>query len=295
MRQIARAIAERFLDDSTPLRLTLVILLLRPPAEGFTRGLTWLVAATALVFPALARRPALWLTLAGLVAARLVLDWPLSDNHIYLLGYWSLGLGLCLAVEYTYKSVAEMSRWLTGMAFLCAIVWKGLLTPDFLDARFFRFTLVTDERFADLAKAVGGLTDEQLEANRAAVAPLPEGAELLDGPVLVEPVRLRALGLALTWGGFLLEALLAWAFLIPWPEGLHQRGRHLLLVAFVLVTYAAAPVAGFGWLLAAMGLAQTHRDQHGLRAAYVLAFGLVMIYAETPLLHLLLSAVAGRT
>ena len=288
----ARAAVDRLIDECTPLRLTLLILLLRPPGAGAVRGLTWLAAGLALVFPVLTRSAATWLMLSGLVLARLVLDWPLSDNHIYLLGYWCLGLGVCLLVQAPVAAIASMSRWLIGSAFLCAILWKGLLAPDFLDARFFRVTLVTDERFADLARAVGGLTNTQLATNRAALVALPQGAELLDGPVLVEPPALQRLGLALTWGGFILEALIAVAFLSRWPSPLH-RARHALLIAFVGLTYAVAPVAGFGWLLAAMGLSQTAPLQHTIRMAYLGAFVLVLLYAETPVIHMVLSRMGG--
>lgn len=286
----ASVIVDRLTDETTPLRLTLLILLLRPPGEGAVRGLTWLMAGLALALPSLARLSWTWLVLGGLVLARLVVDWPLSDNHIYLLGYWTLGVGLCLLLSAPFAAIGDMSRWLVGGAFLCAILWKGLLTPDFLDARFFRMTLVTDERFADLSRTIGGLSDSQLEANRAALVALPQGAELLDGPVLVEPPPLRRLGLILTWGGFLLEALIAVAFVSRWPAAFH-RTRHVLLLIFAAVTYAVAPVAGFGWLLAAMGLAQCKPEQRAFRLAYVAVFVLVTVYAETPLISLLLRVI----
>jgi hypothetical protein len=299
----------RLIDEWTPLRLTLVILLLRPPGEGALRGITWLAAALALALPAIGRSSLTWLTLAALVLARLVADWPLADNHIYLLGYWCLGVGLCLGLRpanrpsisdpnstmrathatHSTTALAAMSRWLVGCTFLCAIVWKGVLAPDYLDARFFRVTLIADERFADLARTAGGLSDAQLRDNRTALQPLPAGAELLDGPILVEPPALRRLGLVLTWGGIALEAALAWAFLSAWPAALH-RGRHVLLAAFALITYGAAPVAGFGWLLAAMGLAQCDRRQHAPRLMYVAVFVVVTIYTETPLVSALLNA-----
>lgn len=281
------------IDEWTPLRQTLVILLLRPPGEDTLRGITWLAAALALAVPSLVRSPLTWLALAALVFARIADDWPLADNHIYLLGYWCLGVGLCLIVGPLAQAIAAtgaMSRWLVGCTFLCAIVWKGVLAPDFLDARFFRVTLVTDERFAGLARAVGGLSDAQLRVNRTALAPLPEGAEPLNGPILVEPPALRRLGLVLTWGGLALEAAVAWAFLSAWPAAIH-RGRHVLLAAFALITYAAAPVAGFGWLLAAMGLAQCERKQRALRLLYVVVFAVVTIYAETPFVGMLLDAI----
>ena len=293
-----RAFGERLLgsqvsaftfDEALPLRLTLLILLLRPPGEGNLRGMTWLVAAAALALPALARSAACWFVLSGLVAWRLVADWPLADNHIYLLAYWCLAVALCLLLTQPFAALADASRWLLGCTFLCAVIWKGLLAPDFLDARFFRITLITDDRFADLARTVGGLTEAQLTANRAALAPLPEGADVLDGPVLVEPPGLRWLGRTLTWAGFLLEALIAAAFLSRWPARLHE-GRHLLLFAFAGLTYAAAPVAGFGWLLAAMGLAQCRGEQTAIRLGYVAVFALVTIYAETLLVPAVLGA-----
>jgi len=125
-------IAKLVSDEALPLRLTLLILLLRPPAGGAVRGLTWLAAGAALVFPDLTASAAAWLALAALVGARLATDWPFSDNHIYLLAYWCLGLGLCLRLPDASDAVARMSRWLVGSVFLCAILWKGLLTPDFL-------------------------------------------------------------------------------------------------------------------------------------------------------------------
>src|SRR5262245_36297462 len=98
MNLTAREIADRLVDDATALRLTLLILLLRPPAAGALRGVTWLVAGAALVLPPLARQSWTWLMLAALVLVRLVQDWPLADNHIYLLAYWCFGLGLCMRV-----------------------------------------------------------------------------------------------------------------------------------------------------------------------------------------------------
>ena len=59
------------------------------------------------------------------------------------------------------------------------------------------------------------------------------------------------------------------------------------------MTYAVAPVAGFGWLLAAMGLSQTAPPQHTIRVAYLGAFVLVLVYAETPIIHLVLSGMSG--
>ena len=66
------------------------------------------------------------------------------------------------------------------------------------------------------------------------------------------------------------------------------QSRHVLLLAFCLVTYAFAPVAGFGWLLLVMGAAQTDAGERWLRRAYVVAFLVVLFYSEVPWAGLLL-------
>lgn len=69
--------------------------------------------------------------------------------------------------------------------------------------------------------------------------------------------------------------------------------RHVMLLAFCLVTYAFAPVAGFGWLLLVMGAAQTEPHERWLQRLYVVAFLVVLFYAEVPWAGLLLD-VSGR-
>ena len=46
------------------------------------------------------------------------------------------------------------------------------------------------------------------------------------------------------------------------------------------MTYAVAPVAGFGWLLLAMGCSLCRTDQRWLCAIYLAAWFTVLFYAE---------------
>ena len=55
-----------------------------------------------------------------------------------------------------------------------------------------------------------------------------------------------------------------------------------------MVAYAFAPVAGFGWLLLAMGLATSTPEELGWRRAYLALFLLVLLFAEVPWAGLLL-------
>jgi hypothetical protein len=261
------------------LTLTAIILLLRPFDVWWVSPFVLTAACLTLIVPAVRRAPITWLAIAALVAIRIVAVWPLSDNHIYLLAYWCLAIALALSSSTPALTLATSSRWLLGAAFGLAVLWKAVLSPDFVDGRFFRVTLLTDERFADASLVFGGLSREQMATNREFLEPLPEGAALLNPPRFVEPPGLRTFAAGATWGGLILESLVALLSLIP-AAGRIEAARHASLLAFCITTYALAPVAGFGWLLAAMGLAQCRLDQRFLRAAYVVAFVLILLYTE---------------
>ena len=189
-----------------PLRLTAIALLLRPMGPWFVRPVILAAAAIVLISPRALRTPAVWAGVATLVAVRIADDWPLADNHIYLLAYWALAIALALRATDVSQALSTASRWLLGLAFAFAVLWKVFLSPDFLDGRFFRVTLLTDPRFTEAAMLIGGLSADELEANRRALDPLPDGAALATPSAVIEPPRLRALAIVSTWGIVLLEA-----------------------------------------------------------------------------------------
>ncbi len=282
--RLLRPARDRDHDDGVPdsvLTLTAVILLLRPLDVWWVTPFVLGAACLSLVSVRARRAPVTWILIALLVAIRIIAVWPLADNHIYLLAYWCLAMGLALTSPAPAITLSSSSRWLLGGAFAMAVIWKAVLSPDYVDGRFFRVTLLTDERFADASLVFGGLSRDQMAQNRAFLKPMPEGAELLTPPPFVEPPRLRAFAAAATWGGLTLEALIALACLLPlW--GRLELARHGLLLAFCFTTYALAPVAGFGWLIATMGLAQCRPRQSFLRGAYVAVFILILVYSEIP-------------
>jgi hypothetical protein len=289
----------RFLDAADwpahlelSLRLTAITLLLRPMGPWSVKPVILAAAALVLLSPRALRTPAMWAVIATFVAVRIADDWPLADNHIYLLAYWVLSIALALRATDTAAAISSASRWLLGLAFAFAVLWKVFLSPDFVDGRFFRVTLLTDPRFAEAAMLIGGLSADQLEANRAALAPLPEGAALADPAAVIETPRLRALALTATWGIIALEALLAAVMFAP-VRRVPAAARHGSLLVFCLVTYAFAPVAGFGWLLVSMGAAQTTAPETWMRRAYVAAFLVLLVYSEVPWAGLLLTITRG--
>ena len=263
------------------LRLTLIVLLLRPMGPWFVGAFVLLLALVGLLGAGL-RAPATWLALAALIATRLVVEWPLPDNHVYLLAYWCLGIGIGLRLTEPSRAIAQTGRQLLALAFVFAVLWKAVLSPDYRDGRFFAVTLLTDERFVDSVQLLAGLSEAQLDESREYLTPLPEGAELLHPPQLHATPRFQRLVQATTWGGLALESVVAMLWLAPIRGRALLLARHGAILLFCLATYAVAPVAGFGWLLLIMGLANSAVDQRALRAAYVATFCVVLLYAEIP-------------
>ncbi|MBM4337664.1 MAG: hypothetical protein FJ108_17390 [Deltaproteobacteria bacterium] len=260
-------------------RLTLADLALRPIGVGWLRPGLLALAVLGLVVPSLARRPGFWLALAALTALRVVSTWPLADNHAYLLAYWCLALAIAWREADPGPALAWSGRVLLGLVFALAVLWKAI-SPDYLDGRFFRATLVTDHRLASYAVLVGGLDNEDLLERREHLTRHRDGLSA-EAPPPLEPARFRAAAWLATWGTIGVEALLALVFLWPTGRGL-SRIRDPLLLAFCSVTYLFAPVSGFGWLLIALGVAQTDPESFRTRASYVVVFALVYLYREVP-------------
>jgi hypothetical protein len=263
------------------LRVTLLALALDPPLLWFERLPVVLGAALGLALPAALRSPALWLALAALSAWPVAARWPFADNHEYLYIIWCLAVALALAARAPAALGAHYARRLVGLAFLFAAIWKLFLSPDFVDGRFFRLTLLSDARFETLAVLAGGMTFEEWAANDAAIDELVTEESPPESFRLIEPPALRRLAFALTLFTAAIEAAIAIAFLAPLRSP-PARARDALLLLFVVATFSFATVQGFGWLLVSLGLAQCEGERPRTRAAYLAAFALVALYRGTP-------------
>lgn len=277
----ARAAPAGSLVIDLGLRLTLLDLLLRPVGDWALRPLILGLAAVALLRPRWLHQPLLWLALAGLTGARVMLDWPLADNHAYLLSYWCLAVSLALMSRDAHKPLAFNGRVLVGLVFLFACVWKFVGSDNYLDGTFFQVTLLTDPRFEGFSQVAGGLDAQTYQALSEFVGLHRDAVPPLDGSGVELPQRFVWLTWAATGWNLFINAALAIAFL--WPPG---RGpghlRHALLLIYCTITYAVATVDGFGWLLLAMGAAQCSVEQRRTRLAYVAVFILIIFYREVP-------------
>jgi hypothetical protein len=253
----------------------LLALLLQPVGDWRLRPLGVTLAALGSFLPRWHRSPWLWAALAALAGTRVVLDWPMADNHAYLLCWWCVAIVVALSGRAgdAERVLALDARLLVGLVFAGATLWKVALAPDFLDGRVLRVTLVTDTRFARVATAIAGLQPDELAGLRAYVSQHVDGPPVgVDPPA--QPARFRRVAAVATAWTVAVEAAVALGFLAPvgWRV---SRWRDGCLLAFAVTTYPVAPVAGFGWLLVAQGFAQAER--RWARSAYVATFAALIL------------------
>ena len=92
------------------LTLTAIILLLRPLDVWWVAAFVLAAACLSLLSRTVRRAPITWILVALFVSARIVVVWPLSDNHIYLLAYWCLAIGLALSSANPAATLSASSR-----------------------------------------------------------------------------------------------------------------------------------------------------------------------------------------
>jgi hypothetical protein len=260
------------------LRLFLLALLLDSPLLWYQRVPLAIVCGLGLLLPSVLRDVRLWALITALTAWPLLWNWPFSDNHDYLRCFVALAVTLALGARSPERALQLSARLLLAGTFGFATLWKLGLSPDFVDGTFFRVTLLTDGRFADLAVLVGGASWETLDAFDGALRSVLAGAAGGWPGAFVEPPALRPLSLALTIFTGAIEAAITVAFL--WPR--FASARNPLLILFALTTFAFATVRGFGWLLMTLGLMQCEPRARLARAGYVASFFVIEGYRQVP-------------
>ena len=279
------ATVTRTVDRADPLslvaRLTLLLAVLNTNEDRPLFVLAIVACVLAIRSPRIHLSPWFWLAFGLVIAVRQVSAWEGVDNHVIVTTYWMLALGLSLLAPDPMGALRTNGRLLIGLVFAFAVLWK-LLSPTFVDGRFFRYTLLLDDRFSSVTTGVGGLSDADYDANYDRVRDL-RAARAGDAVPLTETGTVRALATVMTGWGLALEAAVAAALLAP-LRGRWRWARHAGLLAFCLTTYLVVPIGGFGCLLAVLGLALAGDDPR-LRRAYVLLFAALVLY--TPLWRVL--------
>ena len=212
--------------------------------------------------------PAFWFALSVFYGGWFLVEYDRADDHLALAAYWYLAIGLSLLTSVKQVVLRANARLLIGATFLLAFVWK-LRSPDFISGAFFEFELLTDPRFAPIARSVGGLTTAQLEGNVGLMSAAPVTVQLSSSP------QVQIIAKGLTFGALVLEPLVALSWLLP----LRRLGaaRHVTLIAFCFLTYFAVPVVGFGMILLAMAI--THAENSQTRKLYFLGMAALFTWS----------------
>jgi hypothetical protein len=257
--------------------MTLVLLLLYVDSFWYLKIPITVVAVAGLIYRPLVCTSNFWFVLVIFLAASAWQNWYTIDNHKYLMLYWCLAISVSAAASGSPRETLRVNaRWLIAFAFAFAALWK-ILSKDFLDGSFFYQDLLTENRFETLSKAIGGVPASALSAAADALHELKKIEHPALSVKLYDSSRLYLFAQVMTWWTVFIETAIAVTFLAPEKWRL-SRLRDIFLLVFLLTTYTAATVVGFGWVLSIMGYVQARDDARWTKSLYLVSFALIIIY-----------------
>src|SRR5690606_30702432 len=104
---------------------------------------------------------------------------------------------LALSLGDPERLLSANARLMIGLVFAFSVLWKLVLSPDFMNGAFFTVTLLSDHRFEGFTRVAGGLSAEGYEALREFIR---GGGAYYGGDGVPEiPPRLAALTHLLTY------------------------------------------------------------------------------------------------
>ncbi len=229
--------------------------------------------------PRAIRRPEFWLALSLAGTIVIILDWEGADNHKYLLVYWLWAV----FIAHLFAQPADQRRMVRFNArfFLCLVFLAAsaqkISSPSYRSGAMFEHLLYVDSRFTAFGKLMG-ISPDVPDAVTKRIALLRSPFAQVEDNELEIPGsdRARVAALALTWWDVSLQLLIGSLLLIRRP--VTDKFAHVLLLFFILTTYLPAPVFGFGWILGIMGFALAKDRFPKIAAAYLIAFGIILIY-----------------
>lgn len=256
------------------LRASLVGLLVISNDDPWIFGAVALTCLVVLPRPSLLRSPWTWGLLFVAIGVRQLLTWHTIDDHTIVMTYWCGALAVGLGATDPTTTLAASARHLIGSLFALAAGWK-LLSGEFVDGSFFRYSLLFDDRFETVANLIGGTSGSTHDANIDNVSALL--SDTARGSVtLQEGPRNELLARVFTWWGVLIESAVAVTFLLPLPSRWAWL-RHGALIGFAATTYVVVPIGGFGTLLLVLGGAMVATPK--ARSAYLLGAAALLVWS----------------
>lgn len=256
-------------------KLTLLTLLFTQVGNSFIRPFILSLAAVALLSTQIRKQSLLWLGLFLLTAFRLIDQWPMADNHAYLLALWCLTILIYYYCQATPRVLANNARILIGLVFLLASFQK-ISAVDYLNGSFFCYLFLTDDRFEDFAILFGNISYQQIDNARQLLDAYQLSPNLSFANIVPQSTEFNVLVIIATWWNVVDQVFVACCFLSP-VNSLLYKSRDYALLIFCFTTYAVAPVPGFAWLLISMAFAQCELKPR-VHMTYFMMFFLMLFY-----------------
>lgn len=247
--------------------MTLLTLALYPSGASFYGSLNILPIILIFLFPAVVQREEFWLAVCLLVGSAIALNWYYVGNHTFLLFYWVLALLLSCFAKERLKMLSLSARWLIGLPFLFAFVWK-LISNDFRSGSTMQYLISATYPMGNVGVALTHLTPADLAQNIERVQQVISNPQA-GSVALMMPAELPGWANLLTFTTQLLEGGIALVFLAPLPER-WRWWREATLLLFFLTAYTLLPVGSFAAQFACMGYAMTTSTR--LRTAFIASF-----------------------
>lgn len=260
-------------------QFTLLTFLFVQVGNSFSKPFILLLAGLGLLLHQGYRQPLLWLALCFFTSFRVLYEWPMADNHSYLLALWCLVLTIACYSQEASRILANNARILIGLVFLLASFQK-FISPDYLDGTFFRYLFLTDNRFEDFVVLFGNISYHQIDNARQLLDAAQFSKLSLEDEIVPISPAFHLLVILSTWWNLLDQLAIACCFLAPANSRLYK-SRDFMLMIFCITAYAVAPVPSFGWLLISMALAQSETTGR-VHIAYFFVFFLLLFYFEVP-------------
>lgn len=273
-------------QSQTTLALVSLLMLFDTAFLGLT-GWMFVIPSLIFVMAGLLHRPLLlngwfWLGIAALATARILYLWHDVDNNGFIYFYWLWILVIAHYVDedgFKNDIVQFNARYFLVFIMLLAVVRK-VTSGTYLDGSFFELVMLTDERFRGFL-TLFGVDQAVLSGGSLAIKLLKNPyVAVTDNTVLLGTnAYIRFLAKLVTWYDLLIQLLIGAAFLIRRPSA--DIIGHIALLVFIFTAYFAAPVIGFSWILAIMGIALAKKPYPNIAMVYLLSFGVMTMY-EVP-------------
>jgi hypothetical protein len=262
--------------------LTLLLLVFYPYwSLGFPRLIQLFLVAGLLYRPLLSSSLA-WFAVAALATVIVARHWHPVANHKFLTTYW---LWVLAFTHWASDSGIKNRIFIFNARFLVMFTMFGaclqkLLSPTYMDSSFFEMALLTESYFQPLL-AITGVDPHLRELTNQTISAIQNPAVTLTAQSVTLPVSAFYGGLAVAVTFWNLAIQFVLELLGFFNQRKVQIAFHILMLAFINITYIAAPFIGFGWLICILCYSFSASTFPRLSLAY-LASMLALVMYESP-------------